>query len=880
MTGGKKHLFPLIVKALGFVEKRLVLFILCSVIIFTGYGLLRITLLPPPPPDARRAEAPKGQDPDKKQKPSGKSAKKLGPNVTGDKSPKKEDAAPAEKKSSADVETSPAEKPDSKETTPAKPPGGSAIVADDKPTVPQTWWTLGSCDPRSPYRLLVTLTNRGGAVEKVELVERHSNGALRYRDLEHEYGYLGLECRDTSRGCEVTVVGPGTPAASAKAVDAKIQPGVLFGDVIQNIDGRVIDSRLDLQATLERTKPDQVIRMGVLRKKADSERRIEFSVTLMQRPLALITAEASPGTEPVLSFLLGLNQVGGKQLKVGQEELPGFASLRNSNWTAEKRGENEVAFRQRVPLGPGPEADQLEVIKRYQIVPTPSDQLADPSAPTYHLRLVVEVKNHGKQAHEIAYQMDGPTGLPTEGWWYSNKIHPSWGSAGARDVIWRVHDKKHSLRSASQIYKEATSTPDNPLESILSDSSSTADRTLDYLGVDTQYFSAVLLAGTAKSPTPFLCSHAYSLPVGPVPELKSREIRTLNTTFRFVTDSLRLEPNQSVTQQYHVFLGPKSPPLLDKYGLSKIIEYGWFGWIAKPMSRVLHFFYFIIRNYGLAIILLTVLVRGAMFPVGRKAARNAQMMQELAPQLKALKEKYKNDMEKQAQAQRELWKKHNFNPLGGCWLMFLQLPIFIGLYRCLSVDIELRQAPLIPGLRWCANLAGPDMFWYWETSGLAFLTSKNGWLGPYLNILPIVTVVLFIAQQKMFTPPATDDQSRMQQQMMKYMMVFMGVMFFKVPAGLCLYFIASSIWGIGERKLLPKPGTPTGDSGAQDAVDTSQKERKASRSGKGNPTRDKETGKKPRKSILQRIEQWQRLAEQKVNKPRPTDRNRRKKGKR
>jgi YidC/Oxa1 family membrane protein insertase len=203
-----------------------------------------------------------------------------------------------------------------------------------------------------------------------------------------------------------------------------------------------------------------------------------------------------------------------------------------------------------------------------------------------------------------------------------------------------------------------------------------------------------------------------------------------------------------------------------------------------------------------------VLVRGAMFPIGRKAARNAQMMQELAPEIKKIKEKYKNDLEKQGQAQRELWKKHNFNPLGGCWLMFLQLPIFIGLYRCLSVDIELRQAALIPGVQWCSNLAGPDMAWYWKGILPGFLASETGWLGPYLNIFPIITIVLFIVQQKMFTPPATDEQTRMQQNMMQYMMIFMGVLFFKVPAGLCVYFIASSLWGIGERKLLPPPGPP------------------------------------------------------------------------
>jgi YidC/Oxa1 family membrane protein insertase len=79
-----------------------------------------------------------------------------------------------------------------------------------------------------------------------------------------------------------------------------------------------------------------------------------------------------------------------------------------------------------------------------------------------------------------------------------------------------------------------------------------------------------------------------------------------------------------------------------------------------------------------------------------------------------------------------------------------------------------------------------------------------GWLGPYFNLLPVITIVLFLWQQKMFMPPATDEQTRMQMRIMQYMMVFMGVMFFKVPSGLCLYFIASSLWGIAERKLLPK----------------------------------------------------------------------------
>ena len=178
------------------------------------------------------------------------------------------------------------------------------------------------------------------------------------------------------------------------------------------------------------------------------------------------------------------------------------------------------------------------------------------------------------------------------------------------------------------------------------------------------------------------------------------------------------------------------------------------------------------------------------------------MMQELAPEMRQIAEKYKNDMEKRARAQRELFRKYNYNPFSGCWLMFLQLPVFIGLYRSLAVDIELRQAPLIPGIEWASNLAGPDMLYYWEGLLPPFLASETGMLGPYFNVLPLITMGLFLVHQQLFTPPATDEQTRMQMQMMKFMTVFIGFMFFKVASGLCLYFIASSLWSVAERVFL------------------------------------------------------------------------------
>jgi YidC/Oxa1 family membrane protein insertase len=203
-----------------------------------------------------------------------------------------------------------------------------------------------------------------------------------------------------------------------------------------------------------------------------------------------------------------------------------------------------------------------------------------------------------------------------------------------------------------------------------------------------------------------------------------------------------------------------------------------------------------------------------MFPMSRKQTLNAQKMQLLQPEIKKLQEKYKKDPQGLRTAQQELFKKHNYNPLSGCLVMFVQLPIFIGLYRALMVDVELRQAPLISeSIRWCSNLAAPDMLYNWSRFMPDWVTSGVGifGLGPYFNLLPMLTVVLFLWQQRAMMPPAVDEQSAMQQKVMQYMMIFMGVLFFKVASGLCLYFIASSLWGMAERKLLPKPTSANGN---------------------------------------------------------------------
>ena len=169
---------------------------------------------------------------------------------------------------------------------------------------------------------------------------------------------------------------------------------------------------------------------------------------------------------------------------------------------------------------------------------------------------------------------------------------------------------------------------------------------------------------------------------------------------------------QKFNENFLIYAGPKKKEVLATYGLEDCIVYGWFGAVAKPLGMILHFMHRIIGSWGVAIILLTVLVRGCLYPLGRQMALNAQKMQELAPEMKRIADKYKDDLEKKANAQRELFAENNYNPFAGCLVMLFQFPIFIGLYRALSVDIALRQAPFFPGMEWCANLAGPDQLMY------------------------------------------------------------------------------------------------------------------------------------------------------------------------
>ncbi len=265
---------------------------------------------------------------------------------------------------------------------------------------------------------------------------------------------------------------------------------------------------------------------------------------------------------------------------------------------------------------------------------------------------------------------------------------------------------------------------------------------------------------------------------------------------------------ESRTFRFDVYAGPKDRTRLEQAWAdhSRVIEkdLGYFNGIASVLLAVLTFFERLTGNWGIAIILLTISVRAILFPVNRRSqtamARYQSKMKRLQPRIDEIKKRYAKDPSAQRQEQAKLMQEEGaFPPLGGCLPMFLQIPVFIGLFAALRSSIDLRQAPFY---LWMHDLALPDR--------LLRIGLHLPGLGPiqlgtieYLNILPPLMVVLWIWQQKGMPMPADEQAARMQKMMM-WMPVMMGFFLYNYAAGLSLYMITQSGLGILEQKVIKK----------------------------------------------------------------------------
>ena len=240
-----------------------------------------------------------------------------------------------------------------------------------------------------------------------------------------------------------------------------------------------------------------------------------------------------------------------------------------------------------------------------------------------------------------------------------------------------------------------------------------------------------------------------------------------------------LQPGEVETYTYNLFIGPKKLKLLKASGfnLDKAINYGWFDSIARPTLSLLNFFYGIVHNYGIAIILVTIIFKAALWPVTRKGMHSMKNMQKLQPEMARLKEKYKTEPAKRNLEVGKLYKNNKVNPLVGCFPMLLQMPIFFALYEVLFMAVELRHAPF---MLWINDLSAPDRLYL-------------GFDIPYIGGLPVLTLLMgasMFLQQKMTTPSTV---SSTQAKVMLFLPVLFTFMFVNFASGLVLYWLVNNL---------------------------------------------------------------------------------------
>lgn len=263
---------------------------------------------------------------------------------------------------------------------------------------------------------------------------------------------------------------------------------------------------------------------------------------------------------------------------------------------------------------------------------------------------------------------------------------------------------------------------------------------------------------------------------------------------KLVYPYIQLAPGQSETYRFSLYLGPRDIDILraQNCSLERTIDLGWFDIIAKPLLLTLKFFNRFLHNYGLSIILLTIVIKILFWPLTNKSFKSMQGMKELQPEINALKEKHKDNREEFARQQMELFRRYKVNPLGGCLPMLLQIPVFIALYRALMDSIELRHATFIPF--WINDLSAKDPTY----------------------IAPIVMGASMFLQQKM--TPTTVDPS--QARIMMFMPVIFTFMFLNFPSGLVIYWLVNNLISIAQQVYINRKHSHSG--GKQCAPSTSK----------------------------------------------------------
>ena len=300
---------------------------------------------------------------------------------------------------------------------------------------------------------------------------------------------------------------------------------------------------------------------------------------------------------------------------------------------------------------------------------------------------------------------------------------------------------------------------------------------MKWLGVEDQYFIGAVAPGTPVKNGFFRAGMYFT-----ESQFQARGEKKLSPYFGVALPPTDLKPNLQVESNFKLYYGPKADEELVKFGYKLEMSHDMtLEVLAGPLLDLLRFIYGLVGNYGVAIIILTIIVRLVLFPLTYKGMKSMKRMQQLAPRMKKLQEKYKNNKEKLNKEMMDLYRKNKVNPLGGCLPLLLQIPVFFALYSSLSSAVELRHAPFI---FWISDLSQPDG----------------------LGITPLLMGVSMYIQQKMTPQTAMMDST--QAKIMQMLPFIFTVFSFTFPSGLTLYWVTSNVLSIAQQQIINRIKTP------------------------------------------------------------------------
>ena len=317
-----------------------------------------------------------------------------------------------------------------------------------------------------------------------------------------------------------------------------------------------------------------------------------------------------------------------------------------------------------------------------------------------------------------------------------------------------------------------------------------------WLGFGSDYFMTVLIP---QQNSPFTAR---------VLELSNSELPTpkAKTNYKqfqadYVRDIINIKKGSSEEITSQIYIGAKVSSIIsqyeEKFSIPKfdlVIDYGYFYILSKPFSIILKWLDKLTGNFGLAIILFTIMIRAILFPIAQKSFKSMEKMKKMQPEMKRIQTLYANNKQQMNIELAMLYKKSGVNPLSGCLPLLLQIPVFLALYKSLVISIEMRQAPFFG---WIHDLSVADPTTIFNLFGILPFTPW-AWL-PHIGILPIIMGITMYIQQSL-QPAMSADPT--QAKIMKFLPLIFTIMFAGLPSGLVLYWTVNNILSIIQQKFI------------------------------------------------------------------------------